>query len=69
VAADGHVYVRFADGMLALMKADPTAATEVSTFKIPGSEDRPSWSHAVILDGRLYLREQDRILCYDIRRK
>ena len=69
VAADGHVYVRFADGTLALMKADPAAATEVSTFKIPGSEGRPSWSHAVILDGRLYLREQDRIHCYDIRQK
>ncbi|NDC62769.1 MAG: pyrrolo-quinoline quinone [Planctomycetia bacterium] len=67
VAADGHVYVRFSDGTLAMMKADPAAAAEVSSFKIPGSGDRPSWSHAVILDGRLYLREQDRILCYDIR--
>ena len=67
-AADGHVYVRFADGTLALVKAEPAGYEEVSTFKIPDSGDRPSWAHMVILDGRLYLREGDRILCYDLRK-
>ena len=66
-AADGHVYVRFSDGTLALVKADPQGYQEVSAFKVPGSGDRPSWAHPVILDGRLYLREGDRILCYDVR--
>ena len=68
VAADGHIYVRYSDGTLALVKADPTAYREVSAFKIPGSDERPSWSHAVILDGLLYLREGDAILCYDLRK-
>jgi outer membrane protein assembly factor BamB len=68
VAADGHLYVRFADGTLALAKADPTDYVELATFKIPGSDARPSWAHSVILDGRLYLREQDKILCYDLRK-
>jgi len=67
VAADGHVYVRYADGMVSLVKADPAAYAEVSSFKVPGSGDRPSWAHMVILDGRLYLREGDAILCYDVR--
>ena len=66
--ADGHVYVRFADGTLALVKADPDAYEEVAAFKIPGSDARPSWAHSVILDGRLYLREQDAILCYDLQK-
>ena len=66
-AADDHLYVRFADGTVALAKADPADYAEVATFKIPGSEARPSWAHSVILDGRLYLREQDKILCYDLR--
>lgn len=69
VAGDGHVYVKYADGTLALVKADPGNYEEVSSFKVPGSGDRPSWAHAVILDGRLYLREGDAILCYDIRTK
>jgi hypothetical protein len=68
VAADGHLYVRFADGTLALVKADPADYEEVVSFKIPGSDARPSWAHSVILDGRLYLREQDKILCYDLRK-
>jgi outer membrane protein assembly factor BamB len=67
-AADGHLYVRFADGTLALAKADPADYEEVASFKIPGSDTRPSWAHSVILDGRLYLREQDKILCYDLRK-
>jgi len=65
-AADGHVYFRYQDGTLALVKANPAGFEEVSTFKIPDSDARPSWAHPVILDGRLYLREQDAILCYDI---
>jgi hypothetical protein len=68
-AGDGHVYLRFQDGILALVKADPAGYKEVSTFKIPDSDARPSWAHPVILDGKLYLREQDAILCYDITAK
>jgi outer membrane protein assembly factor BamB len=67
LAADGHLYVRFADGTLALVKADPAGYEEVSSFRVPGSGDRPSWAHPVIVDGRLYLRESDEILCYDVR--
>jgi outer membrane protein assembly factor BamB len=67
VAADGHIYVRYSDGTLALVKADPAEYKEVAAFKVPGSGDRPSWAHATILDGRLYLREGDKLLCYDIR--
>jgi outer membrane protein assembly factor BamB len=69
LAADGHLYIRYSDGTLSLVKADPAAYTEVSSFQVPGSGDRPSWAHAVIVDGRLYLREGDAILCYDIKQK
>jgi len=68
-AADGHLYLRYQDGTMALAKADPSGFVEVSSFQIPGSGDRPSWAHPVILDGRLYLREGDTILCYDIRQQ
>ena len=68
-AADGHLYVQFADGTVALVKASPDEYTEVSTFTAPGSGERPSWSHPAIVNGRLYIREHDVILCYDIRAK
>jgi outer membrane protein assembly factor BamB len=67
-AADGHLYVRYADGTMTLVKASSDKFEEVGIFKIPGSGDRPSWSHPVILDGKLYLREGDAILCYDLRK-
>lgn len=68
-AADGHLYLRYADGLVVLAKATPMGYEEISSFKIPGSGDLPSWSHPVILGGKLYLREQDRILCYELREK
>ena len=67
IAGGDHLYVRYQNGVMALAEANPTAYKEVSSFKIPGSDERPSWSHPVILEGKLYIREQDKILCYDIR--
>jgi outer membrane protein assembly factor BamB len=67
-AADGHLYIRYADGTMTLAKATPEAFEEISSFKVPGSGDRPSWSHPVIVDGRLYLREGDAIFCYELRK-
>lgn len=68
-AADGHLYVRYQDGTMALVKADPAGYQEIASFRLPGSGDRPSWSHPVILDGLMYLREGDSLLCYDLRTK
>jgi outer membrane protein assembly factor BamB len=66
-AADGHLYIHFADGTMVLAEANPEEYTEISSFEIPGTGERPSWSHPVVLEGRLYLREHHRVLCYDLR--
>ena len=65
--ADGNLYFRFEDGVMALIGATPQGYQEKGQFKIPGVE-QPSWSHPVIAGGRLYLREQDELLCYDVQR-
>jgi outer membrane protein assembly factor BamB len=65
-AADGHLYIRWASGAIALVEATPEGYRQRGSFQIPGSGDRPSWSHPVIVGGRLYLREGDTILCYDV---
>ena len=36
-------------------------------FEQPDRSDEPSWTHPVIADGRLYLRDQGLLLCYDVR--
>jgi outer membrane protein assembly factor BamB len=68
VAADDHLYVHYANGTMTLVKASPKSFEEVSHFEVPGSGERPSWSHPVILDGKLYVREGDVIVCYDVRK-
>jgi outer membrane protein assembly factor BamB len=64
--ADDHLYFRFQDGLMALVGATPEGYREKGTFKIPDVE-QPSWSHPVIADGKLYLREQDALYCYDVK--
>lgn len=68
-AADGALYIRYSDGTMTLVKATPEAFNEVGSFKIPGSGDRPSWSHPVVAGGKLFLRENDTIFCYDLKSK
>jgi outer membrane protein assembly factor BamB len=63
--ADGRIYFRFQDGLMVLVEATPEGYREHGSFEIPDVEN-PSWSHPVISGGKLYLREQDRLFCYDI---
>lgn len=66
--ADGHLYVRYDNGYVALVEATPKGYAEKGTFKIPNSESN-SWAHPVVVGGRLYLREQDVVWCYDVARR
>ncbi len=63
--ADGHLYFRYQNGLMVLIEATPDEYREKGSFMIPRVRAE-SWSHPVISGGRLYLKEQDRLLCYDI---
>jgi len=67
-AAEGHLYIHYADGTMTLVKASPDAFEEVGHFELPGSGERPGWSHPVILDGKLYVREGDVVACFNVKR-
>jgi hypothetical protein len=66
-AADGHLYFRYQNGRVVLIEATPQAYRVKGAFSIP-EVNRPSWSHPVVLGGRLYLREQDNLYVYDVKR-
>lgn len=68
VCADGQLYFRYQNGLMALISASPKGYHLNGTFQIPDVAG-PSWSHPVVADGRLYLREQDRLLVYDVHKK
>jgi len=63
--ADGHLYFRYENGVMILIEATPDGYREKGSFEIP-EVGGPSWSHPVVADGKLYLREQDRLYCYDV---
>jgi len=64
--ADGHLYFRFDNGIMALVEASPTGYKEISTFKIPNATSS-SWAHPVVVGGKMYLREKDTVWCYDVK--
>jgi outer membrane protein assembly factor BamB len=67
IYADKRLYVLGEDGVAGLLDPDPSAYKEVSRFEISKGQ-YPSWSPPVISDGKLYLREQDNLFSYDIRK-
>ena len=67
VYADGHLYLRYQNGVMALVKANAEGYQLKGTFNIPGAGG-DSWSHPVVTGGRLYLREKDVLLVYDVRK-
>jgi prepilin-type processing-associated H-X9-DG protein len=63
--ADGHVYFRYEGGDVALIEATPSRLNVKSSFRPPVST--PSWSHPAVAGGKLYIRDQDQLLCYDVK--
>lgn len=66
-AADGHLYFRYQNGKMVLVEATPQGYRQKGSFQIP-NVNRPSWSHPVVHGGKLYLREQDELYVYDLKR-
>ncbi len=64
--ADGRLYFRYQNGLMMIIEATPSGYRERGSFMIPGVR-RESWSHPVIANGRLLLREQEQIHAYDLR--
>ncbi len=64
--ADGQLYFRYEDGLMALVDATPEQFRLKGTFK-PAVINGPAWPYPVIHDGKLYLRANDVLMCYDVR--
>ncbi|MEO1997950.1 MAG: PQQ-binding-like beta-propeller repeat protein, partial [Planctomycetaceae bacterium] len=65
VAADGHLYFRYQNGVVGLLEANPSGYRLKGTLQIPGA-GADSWSHPVVANGRLFLREKDDLWVYDL---
>lgn len=65
VAADGHLYFRYENAVMALIEVTPQGYNLKGSFDIKSNNGK-SWAHPVIAGKKLYLRDQDELHCYDI---
>jgi len=66
--ADGNLYCRYEDGTVALIEATPRAFVLKGSFQIP-SCDQKGEAAPVVANGKLYIRNQDYLHCYNIQAK
>jgi outer membrane protein assembly factor BamB len=71
VCADGRLITRSEGGrgLVALVEATPDGYKEHGRFPQPERSSKNSWAHPVVCGGKLYLRDQDVLLCYDLKPK
>jgi outer membrane protein assembly factor BamB len=67
--ADGRLYYRTERGTMLLIEANPKQYVERGRFDQPDRSEQLAWPHPVIANGKLYLRDQDVLLCYDVKAK
>jgi outer membrane protein assembly factor BamB len=54
------------DGTISMVEAVPSGYKELGRFNQPDRSDKNSWSYPVVVDKKLYIRDQNVLLCYDL---
>jgi hypothetical protein len=78
--ADGRFYLRDegdsrgsggggGPGTIVLIEASSAGWKEHGRFDPPNRSPQPAWAHLVIAGGKMYVRDQDTLLCYDVKAK
>lgn len=65
--ADGHLYFRYQNNVMALVEATPLGYHLKGRFDLPKDMGVQGWQQTLIHDGKMYLRGRDQILCYDVK--
>lgn len=67
--ADHRFYYLTEDGTVLLIEPNSKQYTERGRFQHPDRSQAHDWCHPVIANGKLYIRDQDVLLCYDVKAK
>lgn len=67
--ADGRLYLRAESGTMILIEPNREKFIERGRFEQPERTREQAWPHPVIANGKLYIRDQDLLLCYDVKKK
>ena len=68
VVVDNKIILRSESGPVALVELNPNGYKEISRFIQPYRSKARAWPHPVVSNGILYLRDQDILLAYDLRK-
>jgi len=66
IFADDRLYLYSERGVVGLAEANPAGYREHGRFQLR-TGSLPTWSHPVVANGKLFLRDQDNIYAYDVR--
>jgi outer membrane protein assembly factor BamB len=66
--ADGRLYYRNENGPMLLVEANPNEYVEHGRFTPPRT-GKPAWPHPVLANGKMLIRDQQNLYCYDVKRK
>lgn len=67
--ADGRIYYRTEEGPIVLIEPSRKEYVERGRFTQPDRTEKPAWAHPVVANGKLYIRDQDTLFCYDVKAK
>jgi outer membrane protein assembly factor BamB len=67
ILADGRLIVLGEGGLLGLFKVNPKQPEEIARFQVPQLR-YPCWAAPVLSRKRLYLRSEDRLVCFSLAR-
>jgi len=68
IYADQRLYLYSENGVVGLAEPAPAGYREHGRFRIqPGS--LPTWSHPIVSNGKLIIRDQDNVYAYDVRQR
>ena len=65
--ADERLYLRTEEGELLLIEPSRDGLAIRGRFEQPDRTDLPAWAHPVIANGKLYVRDQNLLFCYDVK--
>jgi len=68
VFADDRLYLYSEQGVVGLAEPNPAGYREHGRFQIQAGSS-PTWSHPIVSNGKLFIRDQDNIYAFDVKLK
>lgn len=66
LCADGMLICRDETGPISLVEATPDKFKLLGQFEQPERSEDRAWAYPVVVDGKMYIRDQGKLFCFDV---